>query len=33
MDAGTTPDVYADRFEPEDTVLEVWCTEEEYPAE
>ncbi|HOB17563.1 MAG TPA: DUF5804 family protein [Candidatus Methanoculleus thermohydrogenotrophicum] len=30
MDAGTTPPAYADRFEPGDTVLEVWCTEEEY---
>jgi len=33
MDAGTTPQAYADQVEPEDTVLEVWCTEEEYPAE
>ncbi len=31
MDEGTTPEVYADRFGPEDTVLEVWCTGEEYP--
>ena len=32
MDKETTPEAYADRTEPEDTMLEVWCTEEEYPA-
>lgn len=32
MDEGTTREAYADRTEPEDTVLEVWCTEGEYPA-
>lgn len=31
MDEGTTPEAYADRIEPGDTALEVWCTEEEYP--
>lgn len=31
MGEGTTPEAYADRVEPGDTVLEVWCTEEEYP--
>ncbi|MDV2482373.1 hypothetical protein F8E02_10245 [Methanoculleus sp. Wushi-C6] len=32
MDEGATPEAYAGRTEPEDTVLEVWCTESEYPA-
>lgn len=32
MDEGTTPEAYADRMEPEDTIFEVWCAEEEYPA-
>ena len=32
MDKETAPEAYADRTEPEDTMLEVWCTEEEYPA-
>ncbi|MDK2916014.1 MAG: hypothetical protein PWR25_571 [Euryarchaeota archaeon] len=32
MDEGTTPEAYADRMEPGDTVLEVWCAEEEYPS-
>ncbi len=32
MDAGTVPQAYADQFEPDDTVLEVWCTEEEHRA-
>lgn len=31
MDEGATREAYADRTEPEDTVLEVWCSEEEYP--
>ena len=31
MDEGTTPEAYADRIEPGDTALEVWCTEEECP--
>ena len=32
MDEGTTPEAYADRMDPGDTVLEVWCAEEECPA-
>ncbi|MEN6513397.1 DUF5804 family protein [Methanoculleus sp.] len=32
MDEGATPEAYADRTDPGDTVLEVWCAEEEYPA-
>ena len=32
MDEGTTPEAYADRTEPDDTMLEVWCAEDEYPA-
>ncbi len=31
MDEGTAPEAHADRMEPGDTVLEVWCTKEEYP--
>ncbi len=33
MAAGTTPRAYADRTGSADTVLEVWCTEEEHPGE
>lgn len=32
MDEGATREAYADRTEPGETVLEVWCTESEYPA-
>ncbi|WP_292364320.1 MULTISPECIES: DUF5804 family protein [unclassified Methanoculleus] len=32
MDEGAMPATYADRMDPGDTVLEVWCAEEEYPA-
>ncbi len=32
VDAGTAPRAYTDQFESDDTVLEVWCTEEEYRA-
>lgn len=31
MDENTMPESYADRLDPGDTVLEVWCTSEEYP--
>jgi hypothetical protein len=31
MDEGTTPEAYADQTGPDDTMLEVWCTQEEYP--
>nr|WP_303714348.1 DUF5804 family protein [Methanoculleus marisnigri] len=31
MDEGTTPEAYADQTGTGDTMLEVWCTKEEYP--
>jgi hypothetical protein len=31
LDEGAAPEASSDRMEPEDTVLEVWCAEDEYP--
>jgi hypothetical protein len=33
MTGGSTQADYSDRIDPGDTVLEVWCTEEEYPVD